>query len=89
MSAIVIRVMGTNRSMVRHHCGQRMQHLETYLLGGIDASDWWCNRCAEAEQMWGDEDDPKTPKTEAPNTVIDGATPHIQGIGGDAQGGAT
>ena len=69
MSAIVIRVMGTNRSMVRHHCGQRMQHLETYLLGGIDASDWWCNRCAEAEQMWGDEDDPKTPKTEAPNTM--------------------
>lgn len=64
MSAIVIKVMGTNRSMVRHHCGNRMQHLQTYMLCGNDASDWWCNRCAEAEQMWGDEDNPKTPKTE-------------------------
>jgi hypothetical protein len=61
MSAIVIRIMGTDRAMVRHHCGERMQHLQTYKLGGHEASDWWCNKCAEAEDMWGNEECPEKP----------------------------
>jgi hypothetical protein len=60
VTAIVVRVMGTDRALVRHHCGQRMQHLETYLCGGQTASDWWCNSCAEAEEMLGDEEHPKS-----------------------------
>lgn len=49
-----------------------------------------CNECVDVCYMLHHEDRAKrsVPRT-APNTVIDGATPHIQGIGGDAQGGAT
>ncbi len=58
MTAQVRRVMGTNRGVVYHHCGGRMQHLETYLLCGQNMSDWWCNACAEADAVAGDEDHP-------------------------------
>ncbi len=35
------------------------QHLQTYQRGGQEASDWWCNRCAEAEELLGDEEHPR------------------------------
>jgi hypothetical protein len=61
MTAYVRRVIGTNRALVYHHCGQRMQHMVTYLRGGQEASDWWCNQCAAADEMLGDEDHPQQP----------------------------
>lgn len=67
MSANIRHVVGTNRAVVYHHCGTRMQHLETYLRGGSQASDWWCNRCAAADELLGDEDHPRqVPSTVAP-----------------------
>ena len=53
MTAHIRHVAGTDRPVVYHHCGQRMQHLETYQLAGGDASDWWCNRCCAAEELRG------------------------------------
>lgn len=59
MTAHVRRVAATDRPVVYHHCGQRMQHLDTYLRGGQQASDWWCNRCAAADELMGDEEHPR------------------------------
>lgn len=59
MTAHIRHVAGTDRPVVYHHCGQRMQHLETYQLAGGDASDWWCNRCCAAEELRGDEENPR------------------------------
>lgn len=65
MTAHIRRVAGTDRPVVYHHCGQRMQHLQTYQLAGGDASDWWCNRCAEADELRGDEENPRPIPKEA------------------------
>lgn len=44
---------------VYHRCGERMLHLSTYLdRSAAWCSDWWCNRCAVAEVVGGDDVDP-------------------------------
>lgn len=67
MSCNIRHACQTGAAMVYHHCGQCMQHLDSYLVGGYPASDWWCNRCAEAESLLGDEDYPRQfPKKDTP-----------------------
>ncbi len=67
MTAQIRRVAGTDRAVVYHHCGTRMQHLQAYLIGNAWASDWWCNKCAEAVDLLGDEENPRQfPRQVAP-----------------------
>lgn len=62
MSAHIRRVVGTNWDWVFCRCGERMLFLNTHQSPAGEASDWWCNRCAESVELLGDEESPRQMK---------------------------